>query len=180
MVGKVADLCLSVAQLADVPGGRQQARLAVQNDGLDRNFNGDQIPRSCTAQHFVVQHSAMIFDREHQPVVLLLISPDRHVVHLAAQHVLDLVAGQTAKPVVDLDVAPIGLADDADGVGAGMKGLGELLFRIDQPAFAFDLLIDRQERVSHWSGDARVVTVKAPAREQPFVDNRPVFQVPYP
>ena len=84
---------------------------------------------------------------------MFLFGPDPDLVHGTADHFVGAVAGQAAETVVDLQIASGIAFGDGDGVGAGVEGLGELLFAGLERRFRALLLGD----VAQGGDDARLV-----------------------
>ncbi|MNJ54933.1 hypothetical protein D3C77_503980 [compost metagenome] len=128
MIGQVANLRLGVLQLADVAGGQQQAGRLIERDRLNRDFNRKQFAALVAPEHFVMVDAALVLQFCDEARALFVVSPDTDFVRGAADHFSAAVARQTAKAVVDLQVATAVEFSDGDRVGAGVKRLGELFF----------------------------------------------------
>ncbi|MNH25101.1 hypothetical protein D3C79_850690 [compost metagenome] len=73
-------------------------------------------------------YPATLLQLHQQRVALLVVGPDTQLVDAAADHFGGAVAGQPAEAIVDFHIATAVALGDGDGVRAGVKCLGELLF----------------------------------------------------
>ncbi|MOA54464.1 hypothetical protein D3C78_1780820 [compost metagenome] len=73
-------------------------------------------------------HPPAQFDLAEQGRPLRFVGPDAELVHGTPDHFVNAVARQAAEAVVDFQVQAAGAHGYGDGVGAGVKRLGEFLF----------------------------------------------------
>ncbi|MCY1289647.1 hypothetical protein D9M70_387460 [compost metagenome] len=165
------DLRLGVLERADVPGGEQQARGALQVDLLHRDFHHLLAAVAMLADHLQVMHTPIAPELFEHLVAFAGPGPDVHLLRGSAQHFVGAVSGQAAETFVDLDVTAAVALGDGDRVGAGVERLGELLLAglecrlgllargdVAEGGGDAQLAFDADEAAGHHAGQQAAVT----------------------
>ena len=118
VVGQVADLRLGGFKLADVAGREQQARSAIEGNGLNRDLNVKQVAAPRASQHFAVADTALGLQLIQQPLTLGAVAPNPQLVGAAAHHLGAGVAREAGETVVDLQITAGGVIADGDCIRA--------------------------------------------------------------